>query len=88
MADYPALVLTTALHERLDATAPGVVLAVLPWRGPAEAVALVAFAPPIAVAGFRLELAWHGRRDNDAVIRHAVREMIPLMRPPNFARSL
>lgn len=38
MADAPAAALAAGLHKRLAATAPGVTLAVLPWRGAADAV--------------------------------------------------
>lgn len=36
---------------------------------------LVVFPPPVAVDGFRLDLAWHSRRDRDAVVRHVAAEM-------------
>lgn len=31
---------------------------------------LATFPPPVAVDGFQLDLAWHARRDKDAVVRH------------------
>ena len=38
MADTPAAAVMAALMQRLSITAPGVTIAVLPWRGAAEAV--------------------------------------------------
>ena len=42
IADAPAAAMLAGLHRRLSATAPGVTIAVLPWRGAADAVAQLA----------------------------------------------
>lgn len=44
------------------------------------AAALVTFPPPIAVEGFRLDLAWHARRHGDAVVRHVADGMVAVLR--------
>ncbi|MDW3685186.1 LysR substrate-binding domain-containing protein [Cupriavidus sp. CV2] len=47
-------------------------IAMLPSRCLPEdpAQALATFAPPVAVEGFSLHLAWHVRRDDDVAVRH------------------
>ena len=42
VSDIPALTLVAALHGRLSRTAPGITLAILPWRSSADAVAQLA----------------------------------------------
>jgi len=58
-------------------------VATLPSRCvPRDAAApFVALPPPIPVEGFRLDLAWHGRRDEDAVVRHVADAMVAALRP-------
>ena len=58
-------------------------LAMLPSRCVPQdrAGPLVALPPPIPVEGFRLDLAWHDRRDKDIVVRHVAREMADALRP-------
>ena len=50
-------------------------------------VPLVAFPPPVAVDGFRLDLAWHSRGDQDIVVRHVAAEMTSVLRsmPPSLS---
>ena len=47
---------------------------------------LVAFPPPVAVDGFRLDLAWHSRKDQDVVVRHVAAEMTSMLQsmPPSL----
>lgn len=40
-----------------------------------EAAPLIAFPPPVAAEGFRLDLAWHSRRDQDVVVCHVAGEI-------------
>ena len=37
--------------------------------------------PPLPVDGFRLDLAWHDRRDEDLVVRHVASAMMEALRP-------
>ena len=59
-------------------------VALLPSRSvtPEVAPRLATFMPPVPVDGFRLDLAWHMRHDEDPVIRHVADEMCTLLRPP------
>ena len=52
-------------------------VALLPSRciTPDDAARLATFLPPVPLNGFRLELAWHLRRDRDLVTRHVADEM-------------
>ena len=52
-------------------------IAMLPARSlrPPHGAGLVHFAPPIAVDGFALSMAWHERRDTDPGVRH-VRQLL------------
>ena len=43
--------------------------------------ALAGFAPPMAIPGFRLDMAWHERRHGDRVVRHVADEMLDLTAP-------
>lgn len=45
------------------------------------ALALVTHPPPLPVDGFRLDLAWHDRRDADPVVRHVADAMVEALRP-------
>lgn len=46
-----------------------------------EAVPLAVFPPPLPVDGFRLDLAWHRRRDEDVAVRHVAGELAAALRP-------
>lgn len=52
-------------------------MALLPSRSISRDVAakFATFLPPVPVNGFRLDLAWHMRRDEDLVVRHVADEM-------------
>ena len=56
-------------------------VALLPSRcvTPDVVAKLATFVPPVPVDGFRLDLAWHMRRDGDLVVRHVADEMRALM---------
>lgn len=56
-------------------------VALLPSRCVTSDVAtmLATFVPPVPVDGFRLDLAWHMRRDGDLVVRHVADEMRALL---------
>ena len=61
----PPLLLGSDLLAMLPATC-------VPRGSPAP---LATFPPPMAVDGFQLDLAWHARRDKDAVVRHVAVEI-------------
>lgn len=44
-----------------------------------DPAAIVAFPPPFPVEGFRLDLAWHNRRDADIGVRHVANEMLSVL---------
>ncbi len=56
-------------------------VALLPSRcvTPDVAARLATFVPPVPIDGFRLDLAWHMRRDGDLVVRHVADEMRALL---------
>ena len=59
-------------------------IALLPSRcvPPDNGAELATFAPPVPVDGFRLELAWHARRDGDPILRHVADEVRALLGAP------
>ena len=56
-------------------------VALLPSRcvTPDIVAKLATFTPPVPIDGFRLDLAWHVRRDKDLVVRHVANEMRALL---------
>ncbi|MEJ5020336.1 LysR substrate-binding domain-containing protein [Ochrobactrum vermis] len=55
-------------------------IAMLPSRClPAEMSALVAFTPPISIAGFPLHIAWHRRRQEDRGLQYVIDRLITIM---------
>lgn len=60
-------------------------LALLPRRcvpkGGGRTAAFVALPPPVPVEGFRLDLAWHRRGEDDAVVRHVAAALAAALRP-------
>lgn len=55
-------------------------IAMLPSRVMPDDGKLVSFAPPIAVKGFPLHLAWHRRRDKDTALQHVASIFRKLLR--------
>lgn len=70
-AVVPSFLMVPPLLLRSD------LIGMLPGRcvPPDTAPALALFPPPVAVQGFRVDLAWHVRRDGDAVVRHVAEAM-------------
>ena len=80
------------LSRRVGVVVPGFVM-VLPLLFESDLVALLpnrcvtpdvvarlaTFVPPVPVDGFRLDLAWHMRRDGNLVVRHVADEMQTLV---------
>jgi hypothetical protein len=66
-----------SFHSRRRTTQ--VLPAIYPDRPP-----VTTFAPPIAVEGFRLHLAWHVRRDDDIAVRHVARIIEDLLAGPDM----
>lgn len=58
-------------------------IAMLPSRciPDGSATSLATRPPPMPVEGFRLDLAWHDRRDEDLVVRHVAGAMVEALRP-------
>lgn len=56
-------------------------IAMLPSRCVPADSALATFPPPVPIGGFRLELAWHARRDGNLVVRHVASEMAAVLHP-------
>jgi DNA-binding transcriptional LysR family regulator len=62
-------------------------IALLPTRCIPPGAALTVRPPPIAVDGFRLDLAWHDRRGGDPVVMHVVEIMIAAFGPGESGES-
>ncbi len=55
-------------------------IAMLPSRCmPEDMSALVAFTPPIPIAGFPLHIAWHRRRQEDRGLQHVISLLVAIM---------
>ncbi|MHC5233847.1 LysR family transcriptional regulator [Brucella sp. LJL56] len=55
-------------------------IAMLPSRCmPEDMSALVAFTPPVPIAGFPLHVAWHRRRQEDRGLRYVIDQLIAIM---------
>ncbi|KAB2717848.1 LysR family transcriptional regulator [Brucella intermedia] len=55
-------------------------IAMLPSRCmPEDTSSLAAFPPPIPVAGFRLHIAWHKRRQEDRGVQYVIEQLVRIM---------